>query len=89
MSDRERLSDGAPLTKGDATVRSVGNSNLQRPAEMTGPVPEVGIGNKVRFQNDPLLAYLKLNLRQDWEGGSLIQENFVKCGRSPKVIWVN
>lgn len=28
------------------------------------------------FQNDPLLAYLKLNLRQDWEGGSLIQENF-------------
>lgn len=29
------------------------------------------------FQNDPLLAYLKLNLRQDWEGGSLIQENFV------------
>lgn len=29
------------------------------------------------FQNDPLLAYLKLNLRQDWDGGSLIQENFV------------
>jgi hypothetical protein len=29
------------------------------------------------FQNDPLLAYLKLNLRQDWEGGSLIQENFI------------
>lgn len=28
------------------------------------------------FQNDPLLAYLKLNLREDWEGGSLIQENF-------------
>lgn len=29
------------------------------------------------FQNDPLLAYLKLNLRQDWDGGSVIQENFV------------
>lgn len=29
------------------------------------------------FQNDPLLAYLKLNLRMKWTGGSLIQENFV------------
>jgi len=27
-----------------------------------------------------LLAYLKLNLRQDWEGGSLIQENFIYRG---------
>lgn len=29
------------------------------------------------FQNDPLLAYLKLNLRMEWTGGSLIQENFI------------
>lgn len=29
------------------------------------------------FQNDPFTAYLKLNLREDWEGGSLIQENFI------------
>lgn len=29
------------------------------------------------FQNDPLLAYLKLNVREDFTGGTLIQEGFV------------
>lgn len=29
------------------------------------------------FQADPLLAYLKLNLKDDFEGGSLIQEGFI------------
>jgi len=28
------------------------------------------------FQNDPLLAYLKLNTREEFEGGTLIQEGF-------------
>src|SRR6185369_5234626 len=28
------------------------------------------------FQNDPFLAYAKLNLREEWNGGSLIQEDF-------------
>jgi hypothetical protein len=32
------------------------------------------------FQADPLLAYLKLNVREDFEGGSLIQENFYYDG---------
>lgn len=29
------------------------------------------------FQNDPLLAYLKLNTREPFEGGTLIQEGFI------------
>jgi hypothetical protein len=29
------------------------------------------------FQNDPLLAYLKLNTREPFEGGTLIQEGFM------------
>ncbi len=28
------------------------------------------------FQNDPLLAYLKLNVREDYDGGRFIGENF-------------
>ena len=32
------------------------------------------------FQNDPLLAYLKLNVREDFEGGTLIQEGFYYDG---------
>lgn len=32
------------------------------------------------FQHDPLLAYLKLNVREDWEGGAQIQENFIYRG---------
>lgn len=32
------------------------------------------------FQSDPLLAYLKLNTREDFGGGSLIQENFYYDG---------
>jgi len=28
------------------------------------------------FQNDPLLAYAKLNVREDFDGGRLIEENF-------------
>lgn len=32
------------------------------------------------FQNDPLLAYAKLNVNQDFEGGTLIQEGFVYDG---------
>jgi len=28
------------------------------------------------FQADPLLAYLKLNVRDDFDGGTLIQEGF-------------
>lgn len=31
-------------------------------------------------QNDPLLAYLKLNVREDWRGGSLIAENITFDG---------
>jgi len=29
------------------------------------------------FNNDPFTAYLKLNLREGWTGGSLIQEDFI------------
>lgn len=32
------------------------------------------------FQNDPLLAYLKLNTREPFEGGTLIQEGFAYDG---------
>jgi hypothetical protein len=32
------------------------------------------------FQNDPLLAYCKLNLREGWDGGLLIQEDFFYDG---------
>lgn len=32
------------------------------------------------FQNDPLLAYLKLNTREPFEGGTLIQEGFFYAG---------
>jgi hypothetical protein len=32
------------------------------------------------FQQDPLLAYAKLNLREDWDGGALIQEGFYTGG---------
>ena len=32
------------------------------------------------FQQDPLLAYLKQNVREDWEGGTLIQEGFYYQG---------
>jgi hypothetical protein len=32
------------------------------------------------FQNDPFLAYLKLNVREDFPGGTLIQENFYYDG---------
>jgi hypothetical protein len=39
-SHRERLSESAPLA-GDATVRSAGNMNLQRAAEMTAPLARV------------------------------------------------
>ena len=28
------------------------------------------------FHHDPLLAYLKLNVREDYDGGRLIQESF-------------
>lgn len=28
------------------------------------------------FHRDPLLAYLKLNVREDYDGGRLIQESF-------------
>ena len=30
------------------------------------------------FQNDPVAAYAKENLREDFDGGRLIGENFVK-----------
>ena len=32
------------------------------------------------FQADPLLAYLKLNVREDFTGGTLIQEGFMYAG---------
>ncbi len=32
------------------------------------------------FQRDPFLAYLKMNVNQNWEGGSLIQEGFMYDG---------
>lgn len=32
------------------------------------------------FQNDPLFAYLKLNVREDFDGGRLIGENFIYDG---------
>lgn len=32
------------------------------------------------FQNDPLFAYAKLNVKEEWDGGSLIQEDFVFDG---------
>jgi hypothetical protein len=32
------------------------------------------------FQNDPLLAYLKLNVREDYDGGRFIGENFYYNG---------
>ena len=32
------------------------------------------------FQNDPLLAYAKLNVREDFDGGRLIEENFYYNG---------
>jgi len=32
------------------------------------------------FQNDPLLAYAKLNVREDYDGGRLIEENFIYAG---------
>ena len=43
------------------------------------------------FQADPLLAYLKLNVRDDFDGGTLIQEGFFnhRVRRSPTVMWVN
>ena len=32
------------------------------------------------FQNDPFLAYLKLNVREEFTGGTLIAENFYYDG---------
>lgn len=43
------------------------------------------------FQNDPLLAYLKLNTREAFDGGTLIQEGFFnrRVRRTPTETWVN